>query len=192
MIHRGGTKMPVSSEKEDLRVFKVEKALNTALLTLLNHKSFNKLTINGLCSEALVSRATFYAHYADKYDMLKCWLTKYQPHKITETNTYEQIEETANQFVRENKKLIKNLFDGADNETLEILCDYILSVLDIAEKEGVDGELHINYVVLSNFYSGGMVYYLMWQIKNKFPSDVPVMNIHLYKVIEKLRELETA
>lgn len=184
--------MPVNIERTDLRVRKIEKALHSAMFTLLNHNNFSKITVNSICNEALVSRATFYAHYADKYDMLKYWLINFQPYVAKRDETYEQTEELASQFLRENEMIIKNLLNDANNETLEIICQYILTILDMAEDEAASGESRIKYTVLSNFYSGGIIYYLTWQIKNKFPSDIPTINIYLYKVIEKLREVETA
>lgn len=178
--------------KQDLRVTKVERALTGAMLSLLGKQKFGKITINGLCNEALISRATFYAHYTDKYNMLEYWLYKYQPYKLEKDISYEQIEETTNKFVDDNKKIITNLFDGADNETLEILSRYILYLLNIDSKEHAKEDQRLRRIVLSNFYSGGIIYYFVWMINNKFPSDVPAMNIYVYKLIEKIRELEIA
>ena len=177
--------------RQDLRVRKVEKSLTNAMSILLSKQKFGKITINGLCNEALISRATFYTHYTDKYNMLECWLFKYQPYKLEKEIVYEQVEETTNRFVHKNEKIIINLFDDADNETLEILSRYILYLLDFANKEYTN-EQRLKSIVLSNFYSGGIIYFIVWLIKNKFPSDVPPMNIYLYRLIEKMRELEIA
>jgi len=46
-----------------------------AVLKLLNRRNFEKITVNDICEEALVSRATFYAHFNDKYDLFKYWNT---------------------------------------------------------------------------------------------------------------------
>lgn len=184
--------MPITSGKEDLRTKKVEKALNAAMSKLLNHHNFNKITVNGICNEALVSRATFYSYHTDKYDMLKNWLMGFQPYSIKRDMAYERVKTEASQLVNENEKILKNILDDANNETLEIICQYILSFLNMAEDKAMTGESRIKYAVLSNFYSGGIIYYLMWQIKNKFPSDIPTINIYLYKVMEKLREIESA
>jgi len=184
-------KMLDEINRQDLRARKVEKSLAEAMSILLSKQKFGKITINGLCNEALISRATFYAHYADKYNMLECWLFKYQPYKLEKEIVYEQVEETTNRFVHKNEKIIINLFDDADNETLEILSRYILYLLDFANKEYTN-EQRLKSIVLSNFYSGGIIYFIVWLIKNKFPSDVPPMNIYLYRLIEKMRELEIA
>lgn len=182
--------MPTSIGQKDLRTSKITKALNTAMFSLLNHQNFNKITVNSICSEALVSRAAFYAHYADKYDMLKYWLVEFYPYAIRREGTYEQKEAVASKFVRENETIIKNLLYSANDETLEIVCGYILSFLDMVGEEGMGGESRVKFTVLSNFYSGGIIYYLTWQVKNRFPSDVPTINVYLYKVLEKLREVE--
>lgn len=57
-------------EKQDLRIRRTRKALNEALLTLMEKKSFSKITIQELADEAMINRATFYLHYYDIYDLL--------------------------------------------------------------------------------------------------------------------------
>ena len=55
---------------EDLRIVKTKKALSEALFSLLRKMPFDELTVNALCTEAGVRRATFYKHFKDKYDFL--------------------------------------------------------------------------------------------------------------------------
>lgn len=61
-------------KKEDLRVIKTQNAFHNAIVFLLERRSFKQLTVNELCEEALASRAAFYSHYKDKYDLLESWL----------------------------------------------------------------------------------------------------------------------
>jgi AcrR family transcriptional regulator len=56
--------------KEDLRVIKTKKALSEAFVRLLGKKPLDEITINELCEEAGVRRATFYKHYSDKFNFL--------------------------------------------------------------------------------------------------------------------------
>lgn len=56
---------------EDVRIIKNKRAIESALLHLLQKKEFSKITTQDICREALVSRSTFYAHYLDKYDLLE-------------------------------------------------------------------------------------------------------------------------
>jgi len=55
----------------DLRIIKTKKALSDAFLSLLAAKPVNKITITELTQKALVSKATFYLHYTDIYDLLE-------------------------------------------------------------------------------------------------------------------------
>ncbi|MGV4337445.1 TetR/AcrR family transcriptional regulator [Bacillus subtilis] len=57
-------------KKEDLRVKRTRKLLSQALLSLIDHHSFNSISVKEICEEAMVHRATFYTHFNDKYDLL--------------------------------------------------------------------------------------------------------------------------
>jgi len=180
--------MPNSVDKEDLRVTKTEKALNTAMFSLLENRRFGKITVSDICVEALVSRATFYAHYTDKYDILKEWLVCLKPDNINIDDPYEKIENIVNLFIHKNEAVIKNLVYDANDETLGILFDSILFAFGLTiEKE--NSKISPKHVVLSNFFAGGILNYVIWQVKNRFPSDVPMMNMYLYEAIENLKEL---
>ena len=55
----------------DRRTRKTKKAINDAFWKLMNQKDFEDITIRDITDEADIHRATFYLHYADKYDWLK-------------------------------------------------------------------------------------------------------------------------
>lgn len=158
------------------------------MFSLLESRNFQKITVSDICKAAQISRATFYAHFTDKYDLLKDWLTRFEPINISNDDPYEHIEKVINQLIHKNKLVIKNIVFGADNETLEILFNAILSTLNLTDEKN-DSKIYTpKNIVLANFYAGGMIYYLLWQVKNKFPSDVMPMNIHLHEMIEKFQE----
>ena len=50
-------------EKTDLRIRKPYKALCDAFVTILEEKKFDDLTVNELCDEAMIRRATFYISF---------------------------------------------------------------------------------------------------------------------------------
>lgn len=58
---------------------RTDKAIIQALISLLMHKPFEKITVQDILEETPVTRATFYAHYRDKYEiaekMLQTFLT---------------------------------------------------------------------------------------------------------------------
>ncbi len=57
-------------KKRDLRVQKTYAALFSAFENLIEQKSFEEITVRELCDLALVRTATFYKHFADKYEFL--------------------------------------------------------------------------------------------------------------------------
>lgn len=59
------------TKKQDLRIQRTRKSLNQALITLMEEKNFQAITIQELADEAMINRVTFYLHYADKYELLE-------------------------------------------------------------------------------------------------------------------------
>ncbi|WP_428910796.1 TetR/AcrR family transcriptional regulator [Niallia sp. Krafla_26] len=59
------------AKKTDLRVLKTKKLIKDALITLIEEKGFETITIQKIADEAMMNRATFYLHYQDKYDLLQ-------------------------------------------------------------------------------------------------------------------------
>ena len=55
---------------QDRRVRKTQTAIKDALITLLEKKRFEEITIQEISNLADVNRSTFYTHFIDKYDLL--------------------------------------------------------------------------------------------------------------------------
>jgi AcrR family transcriptional regulator len=59
-----------AGKREDPRVVRTRKLLNQAFFELMDEKGFQAITVQDVADRAGVNRATFYAHYEDKYDLL--------------------------------------------------------------------------------------------------------------------------
>lgn len=57
-------------EKTDRRVRYTKMVLKQSLLTLMRDQPIEKITVKDICELADINRGTFYAHYADPYDLL--------------------------------------------------------------------------------------------------------------------------
>ena len=60
----------MATRKEDIRITKTKSALSNAFFTMLKTTPIDDLTINDLCEQADVRRATFYKHFKDKNDFM--------------------------------------------------------------------------------------------------------------------------
>lgn len=56
---------------QDPRVLRTRQLIKEAFRDLLQSKGFDSLTINDIAQRATINRATFYAHYEDKYTLLE-------------------------------------------------------------------------------------------------------------------------
>lgn len=178
--------MPGNYKKDDLRVIRTRKALLEALPSLLSRRCFTNITVNDICGEAQLSRAAFYARFQDKYDFLKYYLLEQKPEIVCDKCDYESFERIVNAFVRKRTKIITNLFRDTSNETLEILKEFIVSVLNVPHEKSKNGKQSQSYIVISHFCAGGIVNLLNWQIRNDFPLDSQLANGDLYLILKNL------
>lgn len=57
------------TEKVDLRVRRTRRLVVRAFMELLEEKGLQATTVSDIAERAMINRATFYAHFADKYDL---------------------------------------------------------------------------------------------------------------------------
>lgn len=70
--------MAASEQKRDLRVQKTYDALIAAMAEMMAEQPFEKISVKALCERARVRTATFYAHFADKYDFFAFMVKEYR------------------------------------------------------------------------------------------------------------------
>jgi AcrR family transcriptional regulator len=63
---------PLSADITDPRILRTRQLLQQALAHLLHTREFDKLSVQEITDAAGVNRATFYAHYPDKFALLEC------------------------------------------------------------------------------------------------------------------------
>jgi AcrR family transcriptional regulator len=60
----------LQDEKEDPRITRTRGLLETAFMEAVSEKGFQAVSVKDIAQRAGVNRATFYAHFNDKYDLL--------------------------------------------------------------------------------------------------------------------------
>ncbi|MGV9678528.1 TetR/AcrR family transcriptional regulator [Nocardia sp. NPDC003482] len=61
----------MSVPHENLRVRRTRVLLREALVELVEQRGFDRVTVGRICEHAMVSRAAFYRHYRDKYELVE-------------------------------------------------------------------------------------------------------------------------
>lgn len=107
--------------KETRRTKMTRLLFHTALIELMQEKSFSRITIRDICTKAELNRTTFYRHYNDQGDLIAeiedeliQKTVEYMKNVSREEGTIAQIEIFLD-FVKENSRVFKVLFSGYDS-----------------------------------------------------------------------------
>jgi len=185
------------NEKLDLRITKTHMALCTTFMQLLEHKRFEDITINELCEKAMVRRATFYKHFADKFDFFLFFIcdlrSKFEKDSMP---LYRQDGNLLEYFLAVTRKLI-HFLDKHDKMVQHILDSNMLAtLLDILTGQimsGVKEKLNA-YVsngnvlpaspeILASFFTGGLLTTLQHWLRNKSTISEEYLIEELEKVV---------
>ncbi|MGO4950949.1 MULTISPECIES: TetR/AcrR family transcriptional regulator [Paenibacillus] len=91
----------MGTKVKNMRMTHTKRSLINAFVNLVNEKDFEKITIADLTKGAQVNRATFYAHFNDKYEMLD-YMIDDSASNVIEKRTLGVVEfdqDTINQLV---------------------------------------------------------------------------------------------
>lgn len=182
-------------KKEDLRVRKTRKALIDAMLSLLKRKKFDRITVNDICEEALVSRASFYLHFENKFELVKYWIDH-----ITSTleedihnETQEQVVEKSVEFILTYRQVLSNLVDDYSVEILKYFFDALACVL-LEKFSFINENIHSSIksdLIVFEFFSGGLISLYNWQVKNNYRLDKNLFAKYIYRIIKSISEWDS-
>lgn len=65
----------MENKKMDRRIMRTKQVIRDALVTLIEEKGFDSLTVKDITQRANINRGTFYLHYRDKFDLLEQTVT---------------------------------------------------------------------------------------------------------------------
>lgn len=159
-------------QKQDLRVSKTHRALVEAMFTLLKKQSFSKITVNDLCVEALCSRATFYAHFQDKYDLLRFCMESMKKSLMEDAQPGEGLLRKIVEYMYNRPEIFKHLFMEETNTELNRMIGEMLArdITLVLEKQAMEGRVfNVPPNILAVFITGGLSGLLMWWIGNGYP-----------------------
>lgn len=157
--------------------------LYKTLLNLLEKKSFEDITVNDICEEAMVSRSTFYSYFDDKYALVTFSLNRER--ESLEIVAGENIEENLLKLLyrlKEKKIVYKNLLLAQTNRELNrMIIDHISSFVVGAFDDGID---EVELSITTTFYSTGIAGIVIWWIEKNFPISEGELAKYIFKIIK--------
>ncbi len=175
-------------QRMDLRIIKTHKALTDAFWQLLSEKKFELITVNELCERAMVRRATFYKHFADKYEFFAFIVRSKQAEFDAQID--QQIDGTrprtlflgiiqqALDFLKSNEKLVQTVLESNGlPDVLDILSRQITIDITKKLKEAAQNgaTLPASPQVMAHFFTGALVYTLRWWVTQKSVKEDELM-----------------
>lgn len=175
----------MEEKKTDLRILKTYKALSDAFVEMLNEKRFDDITVNELCERAMVRRATFYKHFADKYEFFGFFVRQIQEgFNANEINYldsdmphtyYLYLFQECIHFLQQHEKLLNSIIkSNMFPALLEIFSDEVYRnvLFHMKEQEENGLKLSMSPEILASFYTGGIIQVLrLWLTKAKICSE---------------------
>lgn len=164
-------------KKKDLRVVKTEKLLFTTIMELMKTKPLEEIKVSDICREAMINRSTFYAHYADKYELLvdliahiKMALTEVLQKNNCIINTKEYYIEMLKlilDFMEDKRDVYYSiLINNRNSISSDIIIDAINQDLSKRIQEGSHKMNGIPSEIVSVFYLGGVASVVVDWLKN--------------------------
>lgn len=83
-----------------------------ALMNLLLTTSFERITVDQICDEALLHRSSFYRYFHDKYDLLEQALGAWVERIVDQTATEDDLIEALVSQIEANRAMFSNLANG--------------------------------------------------------------------------------
>lgn len=155
---------------QDLRIIKTHMALSKAFLEMLKEKRFEEITINELCERAMVRRATFYKHFADKYEFFSFFVNEIQKQFEAENLALQTEINPRTYCLSMTRKLVEFLVANSDvvnciinsnmaSVLLDLLSEQISATLKSHLKESIElgYQLPASPDILATFYAGGLL-----------------------------------
>lgn len=176
---------------QDIRVTKTQLALSRTMLELLEKKSFQKITVNDICQNAMVSRSTFYLHFEDKYQLLQHCMQqeRFKLEEAVECDDPRVFLQTMLQTIRERHHVYRNLFLNDINLELvrmfqKVFHGFFSELLTSYQEQGA--ELPGPAPLVAVYCGNGLAGMMMWWIENDFPVSVEEMALCQYNLLSDI------
>ncbi|WP_125711923.1 TetR/AcrR family transcriptional regulator [Companilactobacillus kedongensis] len=88
---------------------RTKKNIIDAMISLLEKKSFEKITVADICTEAMINHSTFYRYFTDKFVLLRSVFAYLLDDLISNTNNAETIVAQIADFIETNNNFMRHI-----------------------------------------------------------------------------------
>lgn len=179
--------------KTDRRSQRTRRILQEALMSLLQEKRYEIITIQNIIDRADVGRSTFYAHYQDKEDLMDDLLTHMmevlsQMPGQSASAGLERLFPVRDLFehIQQNQQLFKSMVRGRGLELFfEKGQEYWSQKIAVELQSYLrDGQAPVVPIpVTAHFVAGSIVMLLRWWLDNKMPYSPDEMDQIVHKLV---------
>lgn len=175
--------------RNDRRSDRTRLLISNALQTLLKKEIFSGITVNDICIEAEVSRATFYLYFEDKYKLLQFTVERWGNgiHDMADLDNLRSLMDAILETLHAHKKEIINILVADKNEEVQgiIHAGFARAMKKAFERQMATGfVLNVPAIALSVFCAGGFTYTILWWLEGSFDASKEQMCDILVKVAE--------
>lgn len=157
-----------------MRVTRTVRDFQNALLVLLESNSFDHLTVDQICKEALLHRSSFYRYFNDKYDLLEQTLKTKVVQVVDNGDSEDDILKQFIIYINQHRNVVRHLaasdsHSSLYSEMLQILTQIFLERREQESKDPVIQALQKtdNPELLAYTLSGSILgAFHWWQSKN--------------------------
>jgi len=179
------------STGQDIRITKTHMALSKTLMDLLEKKSFQKITVNDICQDAMVSRSTFYMHFEDKYQLMLFCLQKERQRfdEAAQSMAPRDMLHAILSSVCERKKIFYNFFKAEiDMEFFNMFKNFFYDFIseNLTKLEQKEVKLPGPIPPLVAYYANGLAGMTIWWIENDFSLPIDEMVICQYNLLSDI------
>ncbi len=183
----------MNSATTDRRVRRTRELALRALLSLVQEKGYDRITVQDILDKADIGRSTFYAHYRDKDDLLRSGFEDIRAALVAERNGAEKPGGKSAEFlqpilvvfqhVEEHRHLWKPLArKGGADLVIRILRESVEGIVNEQVRSQFPGGNETQVEVAVQFVASACVGLLIWWLEN----DVPCSAEEIHSIFRRL------
>lgn len=168
----------------DRRVVRTRRALRDALVSLILERGYDEITVQDVIDRAEVGRSTFYAHFADKEDLLVSGFDELRDALRTRKAAHPEPLGFAFALVehaRENRRLFRAIVGRKTGHTVQrrfrlLTIELVREDLESLAPPSPERDAAVQ------FLAGGFVELLTWWIDSRVPLDAVDVTAHFRRL----------